>query len=113
MATMGKYCKAYMLEKMRQFSKWSERAENARKEKQEKDGQEIQVTRELADDSIVYLQENYVVTDGVFKDENVLFDDVTPEWIEYCQQALEFEIPEYAQSAEATEQAKDAGSEAE
>jgi hypothetical protein len=30
-------------------------------------------------DSIVYLQENYVVTDGIFKDENVLFDDVTPE----------------------------------
>ncbi len=112
MATMGKYCKAYLLVKMREFSGWSEQAENARKEKQEENA-EIEVTRELTEDSIVYLQENYVVTDGIFEDENVLFDDMTPEWIEYCQQVLEFEIPEYAQSAEMTEQTKDAGSETE
>lgn len=97
MATMGKYCKAYLLKEMREFSGWSERAENARKEKQEENDKEVKVPRELTEDSIVYLQENYVVTDGIFKDENVLFDDVTPEWIDYCQKALEFEIPEYAQ----------------
>lgn len=106
MSTMGKYCKAYLLVKMREFSGWSERAENARKEKQEENGKEIEVTRELTEDSIVYLQENYVVTDGIFKDENIIFDDVTPEWIEYCQKVLEFEIPEHAQGeqAEITEQ---------
>lgn len=82
---------------MHEFNEWSEKAENARKEKQEEDSKEVEVTRELTEDSIVYLQENYVVTDGIFKDENVLFDDVTPEWIEYCQKALEFESPEYAQ----------------
>jgi hypothetical protein len=94
MATMGKYCKAYLLK--------SEKAENARKEKQEENGQEIKVTRKLTHDAIVYLQENYVVTDGIFKDENVIFEDVTPDWIEYCQGVLEFEIPDYAR-AEGTE----------
>jgi hypothetical protein len=103
MATMGKYCKAYPLKRMREFSGWSERAENARKEKVEIDGKEVEQVRELTDDAIVYLQENYVVTDGIFKDEYVLFDDVTPAWTEYCQQTLGFEIPEYALSVEQAE----------
>jgi hypothetical protein len=108
---MGKYCKAYLLEKMRGFSGWDEKAKNARKETVEKDGEKVEMTRDLVDDSIVYLQENYVVTDGVFKDQNVLFDNVTPEWIEYCQQKLEFEIPEYAQNTETAEQAEEESTE--
>ena len=95
MATMGKYCKAYLLKSLRQFSGWVEKAENARKEKELVDGEEAEIVRELTDDAILYLQENYVVTDGIFKDENIIFDDVTPEWVEYCQQELEFEIPVY------------------
>ena len=74
MATMGKFCKAYSLAKMREFSGWSEKAENAQKEKQEENDQEIEATRKLTNDSFLYLQENYVVTDGVFKDENIIFD---------------------------------------
>lgn len=96
MATMGKYCKAYLLQDFRRFSGWAERAENARKEKVEIDGEEQEVLRELTDDSVLYLQENYIVTDGIFKDENIIFDDVTPEWAAYCQETLKFEIPEYA-----------------
>jgi hypothetical protein len=111
MPTMGKYCKAYLLEKMRGFSGWDEKAENARKETVEREGEEVEMTRDLMDDSIVYLQENYVVTDGVFRDENVLFDNVTPEWVAYCQQELEFEIPEYARNTETTKQAEEISAE--
>jgi hypothetical protein len=111
MPTMGKYCKAYLLEKMRGFSGWDEKAENAREETIERDDEEVKVTRDLMDDSIVYLQENYVVTDGVFKDENILFDNVVPEWIKYCQQELEFEIPEYARNAETTKQVEEESAE--
>jgi hypothetical protein len=95
MARMGKYCKAYSLKKLREFSQWSENSENTRKEKKEVDGQEIEVKRTLTDDDFLYLQENYVVTDGIFKDENIIFDNVTPEWQEFCQSTLEFEIPVY------------------
>lgn len=93
MATMGKYCKAYSLEKLRRFSGWTEKAENARKE--EAEGKETESPRVLTDNDHLYLQENYVVTDGIFKDENIIFDKVTPEWIEYCHEVLEFEIPVY------------------
>jgi hypothetical protein len=93
MATMGKYCKAYPLKELRQFKGWVENAANVREEKKEIDGKEVKVDRILTDDDFLYLQENYVVTDGIFKDENIIFDNVTPEWRDYCCQTLAFEIP--------------------
>lgn len=93
MATMGKYCKAYPIDRLRAYSRWTEKAENTRVDKKVVDGKEVEEKHLLAEDSFLYLQENYVVTDGIFKDENIIFEDVTPEWIEYCQKELQFEIP--------------------
>ena len=98
MAEMGRYCKAYPLKRLREFEHWSEMAENAKPERTEDDTSEA--PRVLTDDDYLYLQENYVVTDGIFKDEHVIFDNVTPEWVEYCTDKLEFEIPEYAPALE-------------
>lgn len=80
MATMGKYCKAYLLKQFRQFNQWKENQ---------------QENKQITEDSVLYLQENYVVTDGIYKDENIIFDNVTDEWKEFCHQVLEFEIPNY------------------
>lgn len=91
--TMGKYCKAYPLTRLRAYEGWHEKLENVRKETEIVDGEEVEVDRQLGDDDFLYLQENYVVTDGIFKDENIIFDDVTEEWIDYCHNELEFEIP--------------------
>ncbi|RPI77063.1 MAG: hypothetical protein EHM45_10580 [Desulfobacteraceae bacterium] len=97
MANMGKYCKAYSIQKLREFKGWSEKPENARKEKQKgADGKETEVIRPLTDKDYLYLQENYVVTDGIYIDQNVIFDQVTPEWKVFCDQVLKFEIPDYA-----------------
>ena len=95
MAKMGAYCKAYPIRRLREFSGWTENLENARKEKTEADGKAADKPRELNDDAFLYLQENYVVTDGIFLDENIIFSDVTPEWIEFCRDKLKFEIPDY------------------
>lgn len=95
MAEMGKYCKAYLAKQFREYPNWSEKKENVRKEKKDVDGKEVEVERELNDDSILYLQENYLVTDGIFKDENIIFDNVSDEWKEYCHGTLAFEIPNY------------------
>ncbi|MEH2112712.1 hypothetical protein [Nostoc sp.] len=95
MATMGKYCKAYSLQKLRHFNQWSENSENTRKEKQEVDGKEVEVKRALTDDDFLYLQDNYIVTDEIFKDENLIFDHITPEWIDFCKNILLFEVPVY------------------
>ncbi|MEE8522449.1 MAG: hypothetical protein V3T72_00845 [Thermoanaerobaculia bacterium] len=94
MAEMGNYCKAYYAKDFRRFSGWEENLENLRQDADE-DGEEKDQRTELEDDDILYLQESYVVTDGIFKDENVIFDGVTDDWKQFCTAELEFEIPEY------------------
>lgn len=95
MAKMGKYCKAYYIKDLRKFSQWTEKSENTRKETREIDGQEVEVNRELTDDDFLFLQENYVITDGIFQDENVIFNKITREWKDFCRNTLLFEIPVY------------------
>jgi len=88
MSTLGKYCRAYPLSQLRQFPGWTERSEEARRIRQEIDGEIVEQARTLTDEDYVYLQLDYTVTDGIFVDENVIFDAVTPEWIEFCQRVL-------------------------
>ena len=92
---MGRYCKAYPITRFREFSGWTEAAENARKEKQLVDGKEIEAVRTLTDADHLYLQEDLTVTDGVFLEENVVFSNVTPEWQEFCTDTLQFAVPAF------------------
>ncbi|MFP5264854.1 MAG: hypothetical protein ACLGJB_23440 [Blastocatellia bacterium] len=99
MAQMGKYCKAYPIPRLRAFKGWTENAQNARKEKRQIDGSEVEAPRELTDEDFLYLQENFTVTDGIFLDENIIFDNVSPEWVEFCKGELKFEVPDYQSEA--------------
>ena len=92
MTILGKYCKAYPLYQLRQFSGWTEKPDNARIIRREIDGRTVEETRQLTDAHYVYLQRNFTVTDGIFIDENIIFSDVTPEWIEYCRSVLGLRI---------------------
>ena len=113
MATMGSYCKAYPLRMFREFSGWKEDLQNLRKEKPEggspkeasagrrpkkmshEETPPVETPRALTDDDHFYLQENFTVTDGIFLDENIVFDNVVPEWLDYCRDTLKFEVPVY------------------
>lgn len=92
---MSNYCKAYSIAAFRQYPNWSENNANARLEKQTINGTEIEVPRKLSDDDFLYLHDNYVVCDSIFEDKNVIFDQVTPEWIKFCTEVLKFEVPKY------------------
>ncbi|MCI0521212.1 MAG: hypothetical protein L0Z70_13275 [Chloroflexi bacterium] len=83
MAEMGRYCKAYSLREIRNFPSWEMLLTT----------QGAEAARRLNDDAKVYLQDNLTVTQGVFKDENILFDAVTSEWNEFCLVKLGFAIP--------------------
>lgn len=102
MAKMGSYCKAYPVEMFRAFSGWQENTQNLRTEKKEIDGKEVEERRELSENDHFYLQENLVVTDGIFIDENIIFDNITPEWEAYCKDELKFEVPDYETARAAT-----------
>ena len=34
-------------------------------------------------------------SDGIFKDEDIIFDNLKPDWKEFCQNTFAFEIPVY------------------
>ncbi len=109
MAEMGRYCKAYTVGQLKEFAGWKENPLSLKKEKPQggmrkkkpQDGAPPQEPppaepqRVLAEDDHLYLQENFFVTDGIFIDENIVFDDVTPEWIDFCENTLKFEVPGY------------------
>ncbi|HEX7333371.1 MAG TPA: hypothetical protein VF290_17845 [Pyrinomonadaceae bacterium] len=80
MTTLGMYCKAYEVATLRQFEQWTT-------------GVTVSA-REFNDDDVLFVQEDFTVTDGVFL-ENVVFDQVTPEWKEFCKTQLGFEVPSH------------------
>lgn len=77
---MRNYSKAYYLKDLRAFPGWAEidRADSA----------------ELADDTVVFLQDNFTVVRDCYEEEDYIFNKVTPEWQQFCEKTLEFAIPE-------------------
>lgn len=100
MEKMGRYCKAYPIQRFREFSGWKENALNARKEARKIDGVDTEAPRELGEDAFLYLQEDFTVTDGIFLEKNVIFDAVTSEWKEFCVNTLKLEIPAFAAASQ-------------
>jgi hypothetical protein len=54
------------------------------------DGETVEKPRQLTDADYLYVQRTFTVTDGIFIDENIIFDDVTDAWKDFCQNVLEF-----------------------
>lgn len=96
MAVMSDYCCAYPAARLRAYAAWSEKvpplvavpddqAEAGAPAADEGTGREPI--------EYYYLHDNYVVTAGVWVDEQVAFDDVTDEWKRFCTERLEFVAP--------------------
>ncbi len=88
MATMGSYCKAYPISRFQEFPGWSARPLPPVPDDGEEDDDAP------LDEPYLFLQETLVVTDGIFLDERIVFDAVTPEWTEFCHATLGFSVPE-------------------
>ena len=95
MANMGRYCKAYSVAALRAFGQWNEQSQNAKPAPATNGGDQSAGQRLLTDDDYLFVQENFVVTDGIFIDENIIFDSVTPEWRRFCKEELGFEVPQF------------------
>lgn len=94
MAEMGRYCKAYHVRHLREFSAWQPNLANLRPDTNLVDGEDVTTVRTaLTDDDVLFVQESLTVTDGIFLDEHIVFDAVTPEWQAFCRDTLAFEVP--------------------
>src|SRR5829696_517158 len=106
--TYGNYARAYLLGDLRKFSDWREEKINW---KETIPADENGNSSELSDDDVVFLQQDFTVTELIWPGENVIFNRTTPEWIDFCTQELQFKVPDdfdliasnpAAKSAEAT-----------
>jgi len=90
------YCKAYYLEELRRFDGWTENeaagAGDGDHAAEGPDGDEV--AGPLADQSIIYVHQDFTVTRSMWHGEDVVFDEVTPDWRVFCETKLEFAIPE-------------------
>jgi uncharacterized protein len=90
-----KYCKAYHLRDLRRFSGWAENRINwkAKKEydaaKDSDNGETV-----FTDDSIVFVHQDHTVTESMWQNENVIFNDVTDDWRAFCAGDLSFRVPD-------------------
>jgi hypothetical protein len=96
MARMGSYCRAYHAREFAAFPGWRPDPAGLRPAAAE-DGRPAPRAA-LGDDDLLYLQEDFGVTDGIFQDENVVFADAGTEWRAFCAGALGFAPPAGAES---------------
>ena len=90
-STYGNYARAYLLGELRKFSDWREEKSNWKETIPAEDNGN---SRELSDDDVVFLHEDFTVTQLIWHGENVIFNQTTPEWIDFCAQELEFKVPD-------------------
>lgn len=100
---MGKFCKAYLAKHFRQFPGWSENLQNLREEitVDEEGVEHVFIRPEIKDDDVLYLQEDYIVTDDIFKDRYIVFDQVDEQWKTFCKETLRFKLPAFMRPEDA------------
>lgn len=74
-ASDRKYCTAYHLGDLRRYASWTE-------------------TQQLADEDVVFLHQDYTVTKSIWTGEDVIFDNVTDQWKDFCNNELRFAVPD-------------------
>lgn len=87
-----KYCKAYHLRDLRSYPEWFESRINW-KEKKDNNGASSEA-EEFNEDSIVFVHQDYSVTESMWHNENVIFNQVTPAWMAFCAGELGFKVPD-------------------
>jgi len=97
MKRLGTYCKAYMIDDLRKFSGWNE---SAREDEAQALTDEAKTESEMDLSNVLFVQEDYTVTAGIFLDENLVLDKPTPEWIEFCRDTLKFDARAIEPTAE-------------
>lgn len=87
-----KYCKAYYLKDLRQFPTWTEDRINWKENTNGTHGKTQDEGSPMAE--IAFIHQDYVVTKSMWHDENIIFNQVTPEWQDFCSNVLKFKVPD-------------------
>lgn len=88
-----KYCKAYHLGVLRNFPGFTEERKNWKRPKDPVDG-DNRNHELLSDNDVVFIHEDFTVTQAMWRGENIVFDSITPEWEQFCRAQLKFKVPD-------------------
>jgi hypothetical protein len=91
-----KYCKAYYVKELRQFAGWTESQipRQAHAGQGAAEGRAAQGASNGDDDDIVFIHHDLTVTQSMWHNEDVIFDQITPAWEEFCTHVLHFKVPD-------------------
>jgi ankyrin repeat protein len=84
------HAKAYVLADLRKFGGWREERINW---KESDNADRNGGGDRLSDDDVVFLHQDLTVSRSIWRDENVIFNQVTPEWRDFCENVLQFKVP--------------------
>ena len=104
-STSRDYARAYLLGELRKFSGWREEKVNWKNAGPTDQNGSSQA---LSDSDVVFLHQDFTVTELIWPGENVIFNQATPEWQEFCVQELQFNVPDDFDLIASTEAAKSA-----
>lgn len=88
-----KYCKAYHLQDLREYPAWSEGRINWKKKKDDNNG-DGDGDEPFPGDKVVFIHQDLTVTESVWHNENVIFNQVDSAWSDFCSDALRFKVPD-------------------
>lgn len=103
-SSLKNYARAYLLGDLRKFSGWREEKINRKNAAADENGN----SQSLSDTDVVFLHQDFTVTELIWPGENVVFNQTTPEWQEFCVQELQFKVPDDFDLIASTEAAKSA-----
>jgi ankyrin repeat protein len=90
-----KYCKAYHLGDLRKYPQWHEdRIDRSGGEAGNNGNNSGHSDDPLPDDKIVFVHQDLTVTESMWHNENIIFDQVDFAWKEFCANTLKFEVPD-------------------
>ena len=88
------YAKAYALRDLRAFDGWAEDKINWKENGHAGQNGDGGGGDGLADDDVVFLHQDFTVSRSIWRDENIIFNQVTPEWRNFCENVLQFKVPD-------------------
>ena len=87
-----KYSKAYHLGELRKFRGWREQKVNWKDNGNADSAAKSEPG--LSEEDVVFLHEDLTVTQSMWHNEQVIFDQVNSEWEEFCANTLHFRVPD-------------------
>jgi ankyrin repeat protein len=89
-----KYCKAYYLRDLKNYSEWNESRINWKKKVNDNGDGNGHPNDSFPDDKVVFIHQDFTVTESAWHNENVIFNQTNTGWKEFCATTLKFKVPD-------------------